>query len=95
MPNTKTSNRIVKAGITNSAIRNANAILAKSGKRICKYSGLLLDLNDKNFNKNGNDAYGFQQVSKLGMALYHTNSLEAKTRDKVYVPNMNKAEKLA
>ena len=95
MSRTTNSNVILKAGITNSAIREANAILAKSGKRICKYSGLIFDLNDKNFNKNGNDAYGFQQVSKLGMKLYHSHSLEAKTRDKVYVPNLNKAEKLA
>ena len=95
MPRTKNSNTIKKAGISNSAIREANRYLAIYDKRICKYTGELLDLNDKNFNKNGNDAAGFQQVSKLGMQLYHAHSREVKARDKAYVPNASKVQKLA
>ena len=95
MPRTNNSNTIVKAGINNNAIREANKFLAIFAKRICKYTGELLDLDDSNFNKNANDATGFQQVSKLGMQLYHSGSLEVKSEDVDYVPNSNKASKLA
>lgn len=95
MPRTKNSNTIKKAGINNSAIREANKVLAKSGKRLCKYTGELLDLNDKNFNKNANDESGFQQVSKLGMYLYHNEMLEVKAEDESYRRNQNKKAKLA
>lgn len=95
MPRTKFSNTITKAGISNTAIREANKILGESGKRICKYTGQLLDLNEKNFNRNGNDMFGFQQVSKLGMALYHSDSLEVKVEDETYVRNSSETAKLA
>ena len=94
MPRTKKANRILKAAISNSAIREANKILALSGKRICKYTGELLALNAKNFNKNKLDAFGFQQVSKTGMYLYHNASLDAIVETQPYERNQRATTEL-
>ena len=84
-----------KYAVQKKAIREANKILGKSGKRICRYTGQLLDLNDKNFHKLTCDEHGYQSVSKLGSKLYREGALEVKDSDKTYEQHDRSGKKTA
>lgn len=75
---------IKKSAIKADSIRRANNILGTHGKRLCKYTGELLDLNTRNFARSTDDQFGFQLISKLGKKLYQQGALEVKSSDRQY-----------
>lgn len=84
-----------KYAVSKKAIRDANKVLGESGLRICRYTGELLELNDKNFNKLSKDKYGYQGVSKLGLKLYRSGALEVKATDTPYKQHDRSSKKTA
>lgn len=80
-----TRTQIKKSAITRASIRKTNVLLGPLGKRLCKYTGELLDLNATNFHKLRSDPFGFQSISKLGHQLYRDGQLEVKSEDRQYL----------
>ena len=84
-----------KYAVNKADLRAANRVLGKSGVRICRYTGTLLELNDENFNKLKSDKFGYQSVSKLGLQLYRDGFLEVKESDKMYKQHDRSGRKTA
>ena len=77
MAKTKKSNTIGRVSVNAKDLTRANKYLASTGYRICRYTGELLTLTEKNFYRNSNDSTGFEQMSKFGKKLYNNGLLFA------------------
>lgn len=94
MARTKNSNTINKVSVDAKALTRANKYLAATGYRICRYTGELLRLTEKNFYRNENDSTGFEQMSKKGKALFNQGRLRAATKDTFYLKNNDSTTEL-
>ena len=94
MPNNKNRNTIVTASINKKDLVRANKYLGAAGYRLCAYTGNLLTLNSKNFNKMSTDQFGFQPISRVGQAIYNSDGLLAKTDVDFYNRNQGSTTEL-
>ena len=94
MSKTKNSNTIAKVSVNAKDLTRANKYLAATGYRICRYTGELLTLTEKNFYKNSLDSTGFEQMSKKGKAAYNEGRLRAIVKDTFYLKNNDSTTEL-
>ena len=94
MPNNKNRNTITTAAVNKKDLVRANKYLGSAGYRICAYTGKLLTLNSKNFNKMSSDQFGFQPISRDGQAAYNQFALQATVETQPYNRNQGSTTEL-